>query len=187
MFDIGGGELMLILIVVVVLFGPKKLPELMQGLGKGIREFKKAQRDFTEHINTAFEEEQRRDYRRKNSGDDRSPGNTIPRNSQSSGPQAPDSPDAGSSDTDSSAPDADERHDQLAGGGMDEQLAGEAQPGEENPSEAPRGDIPFPTAPPEGAVPRGKPGVDTPPTDLPPSSSEPEKEKGNEDNHTHDT
>jgi sec-independent protein translocase protein TatA len=177
MFDIGGGELMLILIVVVVLFGPKKLPELMQGLGKGIREFKKAQRDFTEHINTAFEEEQRRDYRRKNSGDDRSPGNTIPRNSQSSGSQDPDS----------SAPDSGERHDQLAGGGMDEQLAAEAQGGEENPSEAPRADIPFPTAPPEGAVPRGKPGVNTPPTDLPPSSSEPEKGEGGNDNHTHDT
>jgi sec-independent protein translocase protein TatA len=60
MFDIGGGELLLILIVVLIAFGPKKLPELAQSLGRGIREFKRAQRDFTDQINTAFEQEQRR-------------------------------------------------------------------------------------------------------------------------------
>jgi len=60
MFDIGGGELMLILIVVLIAFGPKKLPELAQSLGRGIREFKRAQRDFTDQINNAIELEQRK-------------------------------------------------------------------------------------------------------------------------------
>jgi len=60
MFDIGGGELLLILIVVLVAFGPKKLPELAQSLGRGIKEFKRAQRDFTEQINSAIELEHRR-------------------------------------------------------------------------------------------------------------------------------
>jgi TatA/E family protein of Tat protein translocase len=38
----GPTELIIILFIVVLLFGAKKLPELAQGLGKGIREFKKA-------------------------------------------------------------------------------------------------------------------------------------------------
>ena len=60
MFDIGGQELLLILIVVLMLFGPKKLPELMQSFGKGVREFRRAQQQFNDHINTAFREEEHR-------------------------------------------------------------------------------------------------------------------------------
>ncbi len=51
MFDnMGMGELLIILLVVLVLFGSKKIPDLAQGLGKGIREFKKAMRDVQEDI-----------------------------------------------------------------------------------------------------------------------------------------
>lgn len=57
MFDLGGGELLLIVLAVLVLFGPKKLPELAQSLGRGMREFKRAQREFTEQINQAVSEE----------------------------------------------------------------------------------------------------------------------------------
>ncbi len=42
---IGGWELILILAVVLLLFGSKKLPELAKGLGQGIKEFKKSSRD----------------------------------------------------------------------------------------------------------------------------------------------
>ena len=47
------GEMDLVLIggVVLLLFGPSKLPELMKGMGKGIREFKKAQADIETEIN----------------------------------------------------------------------------------------------------------------------------------------
>jgi sec-independent protein translocase protein TatA len=38
-------ELLLILVVIVLLFGGKKIPEVMRGLGQGIKEFKKASRD----------------------------------------------------------------------------------------------------------------------------------------------
>jgi len=62
MFDIGGQELLLILIVVLMLFGPKKLPELMQSFGKGVREFRRAQQQFNDHINTAFREEEQRQH-----------------------------------------------------------------------------------------------------------------------------
>jgi sec-independent protein translocase protein TatA len=42
MGDIGFSEILLILLVVVLLFGGRKIPELMKGLGQGIKEFKKA-------------------------------------------------------------------------------------------------------------------------------------------------
>ncbi len=41
----GGTELLVILLIVVVLFGAKKIPELAKGLGTGIKEFKKATKD----------------------------------------------------------------------------------------------------------------------------------------------
>ena len=42
LFNLGGGEIILILAIVLILFGAKKLPELAKGLGQGIKEFKKA-------------------------------------------------------------------------------------------------------------------------------------------------
>ena len=41
LFTMGGTEWLLIALVVLLLFGGKKIPELMRGLGKGISEFKK--------------------------------------------------------------------------------------------------------------------------------------------------
>lgn len=48
--NLGGGEILLILVFVVIFFGPKKIPEIAQGLGKGIREFKKATRDIQDAV-----------------------------------------------------------------------------------------------------------------------------------------
>lgn len=45
MGNIGFNELLIILAIVFLLFGAKKIPELAAGLGKGIKEFKKAQND----------------------------------------------------------------------------------------------------------------------------------------------
>ena len=53
---IGGWEIVLILAVVLILFGAKKLPELAKGLGQGIKEFKKATRDVTEELSSAMDE-----------------------------------------------------------------------------------------------------------------------------------
>ena len=44
MGDIGFTEILLILLVVVLLFGGRKIPELMKGIGQGMKEFKKASR-----------------------------------------------------------------------------------------------------------------------------------------------
>lgn len=48
--NLGTGEIILILLVVLLLFGAKKIPELAQGIGKGMREFKKAVRDVEDEI-----------------------------------------------------------------------------------------------------------------------------------------
>jgi sec-independent protein translocase protein TatA len=48
MGNIGATEVILIVLVVVIFFGAKKIPEIAQGLGKGIREFKKAAREIDE-------------------------------------------------------------------------------------------------------------------------------------------
>ncbi len=57
----GGGEIMVILAVVLLLFGGKKLPELARGLGKGIREFKDAsdgvKREIHRNINAITAED----------------------------------------------------------------------------------------------------------------------------------
>ena len=48
--SLGPTELILILLVVLLLFGAKKLPELAKGLGKGIREFKNASKHVEEEM-----------------------------------------------------------------------------------------------------------------------------------------
>lgn len=56
MFDIGGPELMLIVFVFLLLFGANKLPDLAKGLGKSIREFKKAASGVEEEVRRAMEQ-----------------------------------------------------------------------------------------------------------------------------------
>src|SRR6185369_11597987 len=53
----GGWEIVLILAVVLILFGAKKLPELAKGLGQGIKEFKKATSEVSNEINRAMEDD----------------------------------------------------------------------------------------------------------------------------------
>jgi sec-independent protein translocase protein TatA len=56
MFGLGTQEIILIALVILVLFGAKKIPELMQGLGKGIKEFKKASREIEDDLTSTKEE-----------------------------------------------------------------------------------------------------------------------------------
>jgi sec-independent protein translocase protein TatA len=56
LFNLGGTEIILILLLVLILFGAKKLPELAKGLGQGIKEFKKATREVTDEVQNAVNE-----------------------------------------------------------------------------------------------------------------------------------
>ena len=47
---LGGNEVIIVLVVILLLFGGKKIPELMRGLGKGVKEFKNATNDIKEEI-----------------------------------------------------------------------------------------------------------------------------------------
>ncbi len=51
--NLGAGEIILIVLVILILFGAKKIPELAQGVGKGMREFKKALNDVQEEVKNA--------------------------------------------------------------------------------------------------------------------------------------
>jgi len=52
MGNLGTTEIIIIVLLVVIFFGGRKIPELAQGLGKGIREFRKAAREVQDDIET---------------------------------------------------------------------------------------------------------------------------------------
>lgn len=57
--SLGWNEILLILLVVLLLFGGKKIPELMRGLGKGIREFNDAKSNVRREIEDGITEKER--------------------------------------------------------------------------------------------------------------------------------
>lgn len=57
MFGIGFQEMLIILVVVLIFFGPKRLPDLAKSMGKGIAEFKKASEEVRKGIDEAMKEE----------------------------------------------------------------------------------------------------------------------------------
>lgn len=48
---VGGWELIIIALIVLLLFGGKKIPELMKGLGKGVKSFKEGMKEVEEDVN----------------------------------------------------------------------------------------------------------------------------------------
>ena len=54
--NVGSGEILLILLVILIFFGPKKIPELAQSLGKGIRKFNDAKSGLETQVKTAMKE-----------------------------------------------------------------------------------------------------------------------------------
>ena len=61
MFGIGMPELIIILVIILIIFGAGKLPEIGSGIGKGIRNFKKATNDSPEEISSPEEESAKSD------------------------------------------------------------------------------------------------------------------------------
>ena len=58
MFKLGMGELIVILLIILLLFGASRLPEIARSLGKAIKEFKKAGKDIKEDIEEAAKDKE---------------------------------------------------------------------------------------------------------------------------------
>ena len=58
--NLGGSEIFVILIIVLLLFGGKKIPELMRGLGTGIREFNNAKNNISSEIREGMKDAERK-------------------------------------------------------------------------------------------------------------------------------
>ncbi|MDR2382410.1 MAG: twin-arginine translocase TatA/TatE family subunit [Prevotellaceae bacterium] len=56
---LGAPEIIVIALVVLLLFGGKKIPELMRGIGKGVKSFKDGVKGIEDDINTSLEEDNR--------------------------------------------------------------------------------------------------------------------------------
>ncbi|RYG43703.1 twin-arginine translocase TatA/TatE family subunit [bacterium] len=67
MFNLGGSELLIVLVIVLILFGGKKIPELLRGVGKGVGELQKGleegkrQLSDSVHAESDVEKEKRRE------------------------------------------------------------------------------------------------------------------------------
>ena len=68
MGSLGTTEIIFICLVILVLFGAKRIPEFMQGLGKGVREFKKAARDAKDEIEAEANAAEKKDPDKKLQG-----------------------------------------------------------------------------------------------------------------------
>ena len=53
---LGGWQIVLIVAIILILFGAKKIPELAKGLGSGIKEFKKAAKEVTDEVQNATDD-----------------------------------------------------------------------------------------------------------------------------------
>jgi sec-independent protein translocase protein TatA len=54
--NLGGGEVLLIFLVILIFFGPKKIPELATSFGKGLRKFRDAKEGLEDQLKTAMKE-----------------------------------------------------------------------------------------------------------------------------------
>jgi len=64
--NLGATEIILIVLAILILFGAKKIPELAQGIGKGMKEFKKAVRDVEDDIKSVNEDDTKKEVKDKN-------------------------------------------------------------------------------------------------------------------------
>src|SRR5438067_11209590 len=70
--NLGGPDLIIILLIILVLFGAKKLPELARGMGSAIKEFQKAKDEFTDELHSAGKTDPAK------TADVRPPASTVP-------------------------------------------------------------------------------------------------------------
>jgi sec-independent protein translocase protein TatA len=61
MFGLGTSEILLIVLAILLLFGGKKIPELMRGIGQGVREFNDAKKNVKDHIEEGMKSKDKKD------------------------------------------------------------------------------------------------------------------------------
>jgi sec-independent protein translocase protein TatA len=71
--NVGGPDLIIILLIILVLFGAKKLPDLARGMGQAIKEFQKAKDEFSDELHSAGKTDAAK------TADVRTPSATVPR------------------------------------------------------------------------------------------------------------
>lgn len=59
-FNLGTGEIILLAIVVLLFFGGRRIPELMKGIGKGVRSFRQGMNDLTDEANGKSDDKENR-------------------------------------------------------------------------------------------------------------------------------
>ena len=65
LFSLGGPEALLILAAILLLFGGRKIPELMRGLGKGIKEFNNAKASIESELKEGMKEAEKKELEQK--------------------------------------------------------------------------------------------------------------------------
>lgn len=86
---IGGPELLIILVIILLLFGAKRLPELAKGLGKSMKEFKKATQDVQDDFKEAMDSaDPSKPYPKKQDESVPSPSEGLKRDPDAEGTQA---------------------------------------------------------------------------------------------------
>ena len=61
LFNLGTGEIIAIVLVILLLFGGRKIPELMRGLGKGVKSFKQGMNEVEEELKKPLEDLDKKD------------------------------------------------------------------------------------------------------------------------------
>ncbi len=64
-FNVGMQELLIIMLIILLLFGGKKIPELMRGMGKGIKEFNNAKNTLESEIKDGIRDAERKEVDKK--------------------------------------------------------------------------------------------------------------------------
>jgi len=70
MLGIGMQELIIIMVIALIVFGPKRLPELARSLGRAFAEFRRASEDLRESLTIDLEEERKQEYTVKRLGEE---------------------------------------------------------------------------------------------------------------------
>lgn len=141
LFGISGGEILILLLLVLLLFGPKKIPEIARMIGRGMNEVKKVQREINTEIHRYSQDIETEAKDMENAIRDSYPGVSE----KSAEEQAPGGlPDAGESKSDTYGDNVEKTTDKSKGGDAGNQNLNKDDPAQNNQSGADDEGLPYP-------------------------------------------